>query len=490
MRPTANDRKSTGGSRKRPERIRVLTTRTPKTVNVGIDFGTSTSKVAVRDVDVRRSYLIPLRGKKKGYEKYLFPSTVLIKGGRLFFGKESAVADSNFLRSFKVCVACGANAFERVSCDSGFRGCSGDRGLFNLDGGDVVRAEHVAAWYLGYLMKVAETTVHRRFGDAAIPLLTFNSAVPIDHLEKGQVRKTFERVVSVAYAIRDHVSQGMELSRARILWENAERDLQCGSDKANQRAFILAEPLAAVISYNNSPLADEGFHCIVDIGAGTTDVAFFRRWTVRGDPKVAFYHCDNHLVGGDDVDYALARCLKESQPERRIRDLLRIARSAKERHSEEGLRFQVRGPGTLLNTQQLTRLVGPIGRRIFDGCQTTWRGAYKKHTCESVWRNYGIFVIGGSARFEPLRGMAVNKPWDRIERLRPLAPLLPKDFETLDPAEGELLKSNAELFAVTYGVSRHCAEWPEFYRPMDVSIYEIPKPKKLVPTWEQYLNQD
>jgi hypothetical protein len=468
--------------------IRIRKTKTRKTVNVGIDFGTSSSKIAVRDVDLGMSYLIPLRPERRGCDQYLFPSTVLIREGRLYFGEESAGPESTLLRSFKICVACGGGAFAQTSCDATFRSCSGSPGVLKLDGDDVIAADRVAAWYLGYLMNLAENTARRHFGDEVELVLTFNSAVPINHLEQGKVRRAFERAVLVAHAIRAEMSQGIELQRARALTDDAE-SLSTLPDEADRQAFILAEPLASVISYIRSPLADEGFHCIVDIGAGTTDVAFFKRWTVAGDPKVAFYYCDNHLVGGDDVDYALARHLNDIQPGRSISELVTLARSAKEAYSNGGGDFETGDPGTVLGAEELKNLVAPIRRKVVDGCRETWRDAYRKERKETAWKQYDVFVIGGSARFQPLRLAGLEKPWTHITRIKSLNPLLPDDFTTLDGADGELLSRRPELFAVTYGVSRHCAEWPDFYRPMDVSIYEIPKPK-LVPTWEQNLNQD
>ena len=81
------------------------------TYNIGVDFGTSSTKVCARQHkgvipnDPGPIYLAHLDGS----DSYLCPSTVLIKNGRLYFGHQAEreeTSDAVPFRHLKACLAC------------------------------------------------------------------------------------------------------------------------------------------------------------------------------------------------------------------------------------------------------------------------------------------------------------------------------------------------------------------------------------------------
>jgi hypothetical protein len=261
-------------------------------------------------------------------------------------------------------------------------------------------------------------------------------------------------------------------------------------DIAERKSFILAEPLAVVISYVNSPLAGEGIHAIIDVGAGTTDVSFFRRSVLAGESVTSFYYCDSHIVGSDNIDFTIVSELRNLCPSTEIEKLVQSARSSKESYSEGDLTVQVNGDQATLDRSRLKEILNPVAERVFSGYQETWREAYGIEPAQTRWSHFSVFLVGGGVRLGLIKNACLKKPWQHIDKIENRDLPLPEDFVTLNSEDSEIIEEHHPMFLVAYGVSRHFAEWPEFYSPMDVDAMEIQHNPQPIPTWEENLNQD
>src|SRR5690242_16661000 len=73
-------------------------------VNVGIDFGTSSTKVIFTDRQFVPRHVCSFPDNPAGYPPVCLPSSVRVAGGRVYFGDEAERrGDGVAYRSFKMC---------------------------------------------------------------------------------------------------------------------------------------------------------------------------------------------------------------------------------------------------------------------------------------------------------------------------------------------------------------------------------------------------
>lgn len=444
-------------------------------INVGVDLGTSYTKVSFRDLVEDESYLIPLRPTRDGYERYILPSTVGLARGRLQFGLETLSEEQEGLRvfrSFKTCLACLAGIVDCRGCEPQYLGREDKRGRFKQAGFGELSSLEIAAYYLAYVMGYAKQYVTELYPVQRLDLsFNFNTAIPIAHLESGATRDLFERAAWIGARMAGYLPQDVTWEGARSFFNFLKS--RPVPDESVRNSFVLPEPVAAVIAFLNSPAADDGLYAIADCGAGTTDVSFFRRFTagLGKEPRLSFYNCENLRIGGDDIDRAIAALIQQELPEAIWSDSTYVlcARKAKEAGWEDGL-IPVNLPETqiLLDGGTVGKALEGVTGRLFEGYRRCWASAFEKEKSEGRWKEFRIFLLGGSLRLGGVRRALIRRPWDRVQKVLPEGLSLPADFSCADDSAPGVLEAHADLFSVVYGVSHHRAQYPQFYNPKDV----------------------
>ena len=91
---------SPGQQTRKPKDVRVVT--------VGVDFGTSSTKIILGGVLPDKHHLLSLGERTDGYPEFALPSSVQISDDHIYFGSSAERVRSNsfMFRSFKVCLAC------------------------------------------------------------------------------------------------------------------------------------------------------------------------------------------------------------------------------------------------------------------------------------------------------------------------------------------------------------------------------------------------
>jgi molecular chaperone DnaK (HSP70) len=112
-------------------------------------------------------------------------------------------------------------------------------------------------------------------------------------------------------------------------------------DWASRHRAALAAAGAGEIADDVRPIARGGIVLVVDVGGGTTDLTLVRAEVREGRPAFTRLAVGDHLLlGGDNVDLALARAVEARLGERldasRFASLVLACRLAKERLMEEG----------------------------------------------------------------------------------------------------------------------------------------------------------
>lgn len=231
---------------------------------VGIDLGTSRTKVVIRDLELKDAWAVPL-GELAGQEqRYFLESTIHLS------------ADGVFRLSGK------GHVFQDFKTELVLRG---DTPLPVREGFPEVTPLEVTAAYLayvsGYVRLYAQTVLAKRLKNNDV-FWNLNIGMPSNSISARKISKGF-RVALLAGWIASFESMEPSVGEVRRALGRAFRAVN-GEDADELREAVRTSPdrvhaqpeiIAEVSGYARSPLRREGLHVLVDAGAGTLDVATF-----------------------------------------------------------------------------------------------------------------------------------------------------------------------------------------------------------------------
>jgi Ethanolamine utilization protein EutJ (predicted chaperonin) len=277
-----------------------------RTLVIGVDFGTSSTKVMLQDLSDNSFEVFRWQPAVKGIASALLPSTITLRDGSAHFGiPPSGLHKTDvWLSSIKLCVLCRGN----VSICRCRNEVARNGEVFLPDSAQPVPAHAVACLFLAYVFREVENRVTARFPNAPLVLL-WNVGCPMDHLDVLDRQTDWEKMVGVAWQLHSQVSNPADVT----LIAEATRLLDSFmiEDRSERSYFVQPEGLAAVKAFLESPHAQSKTYAIVDVGAGTTEVSFFfngRIMTEPGQPLRPSYLADStEAVGGSKIDGELSQ---------------------------------------------------------------------------------------------------------------------------------------------------------------------------------------
>lgn len=218
---------------------------------IGLDFGTSSSKVAFRWLGDKAALVFANPVEDGSPHWFCTPTTLELRNGRAFFGRAAATPSGPCLK------------LDLLESDSG-EGEWGD-------------PEIRAAAYLGWILEEVTQRACAEYSVAAFrPILNVGAPVAYSsgHGESASVRERYRRVATAALASTSMM--GGSPLRNDVSWEEARASVLSRTEQAGELSssvHVLPESIAAVVSYEKDLRSDAGVFSIVDIGAGTTEVA-------------------------------------------------------------------------------------------------------------------------------------------------------------------------------------------------------------------------
>ncbi len=460
-RAEAKKQRPSGPVRRRVEKIQI---------QVGLDFGTSSTKIAyapIGGVGQRQVRPLIFDHNLKTYEHFCLPSLAAFdRNGHLLLGIEAAKLlesepwDSG-LRRLKVVVA---GRYEESFHDPNTKRAFDEYMEQHGRETKTHSPELITSIYLAYAMRQARLAIQDvpDFRNYELDLL-FNVCVPIDHMQKNRVLLAFHNILAWAEAIEKAWSQSNSsfdpLEFARMVEKHVE---YCPADRyglmrqgSECRVFAVPEAVAEAASYLTSLQRQEGIHAIIDLGAGTTDVSFFNLRFENGDLTPFWYSAGNIPEGGHKVERVIADHLIAKKGVCSSGDILEVLQV-----------FDGSRKGSELYSDDIKHKVRISLEGIHDKAKDVWRAAYKdKLKGESLWQDVQVFVSGGVAKIPSVESV-FSAPWmqqPRMQQLRyPVHHLpIPEDY---DSADGEV---PFQRMAVAYGLSRSAPELGEFVLPAD-----------------------
>lgn len=360
-----------------------------KRFHLGLDYGTSASKLVFRDFQApggEKAYVI---FRKKGYR---IPAAVGVTTSDLIFGciPDAKRTEVQWLESIKMRVAGAAKREYEKYC---FVPCPKlPEGFSEQD------LAILSVWFLlsvGHQAITAQQSGRRfwplMFGGSDAPAfkLSMTMGIPTSFYDDRQLRESFLHIARVAFQLyQQGTMEGEVISRIQ-----ARRNLDSAiaavySEPAivekDLRDWIRMEAEAALLWPFQSPAVPEGPYAKIDIGAGTTNASIFR---IVADPgtgyktreRIAFFGACSKPSGMDAIDRSILVAAKLDN-----RDLSSI------RGQEE----------ILIERAGIASALRPTLEAIDSAYSEAWRRALPKLSApaeQSAWTNHSIFFIGGGS---------------------------------------------------------------------------------------------
>lgn len=427
--------------------------------HLGVDFGTCWSKLVLRDMQARtpRSFVVRPGQAFEAENEYRIPSSVTLAEDKLWFGwagvKKAGTPGSLVFESIKMKVA-----FPNQSVGGPLRGKLLPRDLATL--------------VVAYLLQVGDWAASdycSRLKPQSQPRMGMTIGVPMRYLSsKNNVRDAFLEIARVAFDIykidNPDFAAGIGVEEAFALVQRARERVASKPGIGDPRDWVRSEAEAGCLWIFRSPEVGEGLFGCVDIGAGTTDVSFFRltakydglRWVKHG---LAFYSSESMPPAVDEVDRVILRHREHFG------------------HNLSAVRGHEATLLTTLDSHAQIEACG-VGYRSFETYQKAWQDAYRKEKRQSRWTDYTLFVLGGGSKLAVFRDAMNKSVWEGQLKGRAIARIgFPEDlfeWDTTSPPQTNPFEGDATFLLVAYGLSHlgvnvPPVENPDNVQPLDLS---------------------
>lgn len=323
---------------------------------VGFDFGTAFAKVVV--AERRRAYAVPFEGlEADGGSTYLLPANLSVDDeGRVHLGH---VPGARHYSDLKMRILDGDNSDDSVALVTAFI---------------ALALQRVRAWFMG--------THRKTYKNYEIDWY-INVGLPTEHYHDDRLTSDYRWITNAAW-----------LASTREEALDIDAVLECLADDAGsigEHAIgLFPEFVAQVTGYVRSSRRKPDLHLLMDVGAGTVDVAIF----------------NVHKRDGEDVFPIFAKSVE-------TRGVLflhrhRITSTAKNTHPfEEGLRDEDLARSLGIDMAKLRSIDRSFRNAVFEQVQRDVAEAKRKYPLSRHWDDgVPFFLCGGGANVELYSSLA------------------------------------------------------------------------------------
>lgn len=419
-------------------------------VQVGLDFGTSSTKVMWYRTDVadHMPRTADFGHGLQGYPAYALPSLASFDArGTLLIG-DGAVSSLPpdrlpfALSRFKMLVAGDADATYR---DAHTRTLFAEHVRQALGDEERCTPEMLTVVFLAFAMRRVRRHIEQVLARSDIEA-NFNTCVPVDQRENNAVYTAFQRIVGAAQRLEAKAKDG---ESARAWLERAGEALALGEVPPEERRLhLVPEAVAGTAAYVGSLRRESGIHALVDIGSGTTDVSIFNLTLSQERGATSSWYAARSAPKGMGL------------VELRLRHELRQRGHAGD---ADEVREILRGRFTKL-PEAATVLREMLETIRVKEANEVWATAYRdKYRIESAWRGkrVRVFLAGGGALI-PLAREVFARSW--------VSDWGPYPCEIIpDPENYVEAKVGAPFVrvSVAYGLTTPIPQLEEFIMPKD-----------------------
>ena len=385
---------------------------------VGLDFGTHSTKIVVRERGERaanQARVIQVDPSTEGYPWFASPSLVCIENGKAYFGREAWLRKGGTLyRSLKMHLL---PIFETQ---------------YVLPPGP--SPDVLVACYLAWALQRVRTEL-AKIGDAPIIL---NVAAPMSHVEDEVLKLRYLQVIHAAWEATFGgspcvVRSGMAIGDALKTFATL---MDCEVPEASERRFnILPETVASVVSLSETPQMAPGMYVIIDMGAGTTEFSVAH-------------------VSGAGLGQPIL-CYADKSVPNGANDLEAI-------HTED-------------SSGQHEALLQTFAKTY----KGVWNVGYWKDAdnipSRARWKRRTLLLCGGGTRRADVRDALERvDPWpaNDPETSVEVRTHMPTEINWNGNSDVDMIRRDASLIAVAHGLSIERQRWPVVFAPAQVEPME------------------
>lgn len=428
-------------------------------INLGVDFGTSFTKVCFRDPGTEDSFVVTFDAETA--DGALQPSVVAIdKKGTLYAGDE-APRGATLIHFLKMRLA-------GVSIDDTLPTIGG------VDLGSDGATRALASWFLAKILVRSREWITFNASDRLknrTVVWSANVGVPVEHYD-SPVIETFRQVLGVSWLWVADGSLPTNITDAVTAYE------QCVVRLKQEIADFHAIPeiAAAVQSFVMSRQAVPGIYVYFDIGGGTVDGVAFKFLNLKGERRVNFYSGKVSPLGIS----VLASMLGSSSP----------------RNVDEKALKRLVGNG---NVQVLAdfehrvrQLVGEVVMTAKRKDGRNWQeDAIQAEDTRKTIRHLGgldrkkmrplVVFLGGGGAPSTWYQTAISSTYDKFQHFANQIPPYHL-LQVAAPADLDmsgLVPNDFRRFAISYGLSIPFGEGPEIGLPSQFAEAEAPQTRPL-----------
>ena len=419
-------------------------------LNIGLDFGTSFTKVCVRDIGEEETILVSLGEENiENVEEVMMRSIVRIgKDGTLSIPKDFSDLQTGE-RDIKYLKMRLAKRWPRPTPET-----SDDVQGIDINNKETIEA--LSAWFLAKVIVQTKEQFRKNESDRLKEkkerwMVTIGTPIKDYSLHSKEVKRTFEEVRQVAWnwAQSDDIPATLSDSLEKYAVNGAVESSQTGNDDS---PYVLPEILAATRPFTFSHEAQSGMYIVCfDIGGGTLDCTAFQ-YLSSGERRVSFRSGDVKNLGVEILQH-------RNEVEKDKLDEVLATGSQEIVESEHEIR----------------KLVGGAITKIMDGDKEGFKGYLREVNDELP-----IFLCGGGIAIQWYENTiaSTHEKFSHggvgISRYDIRKVNMPRDFVV-----EETLKDEFHRFAVSYGLSYPPESPPKIIGvPEDIEPYEPQPPKK------------
>jgi hypothetical protein len=426
-------------------------------LNLGIDFGTSFTKVCFRDIARNYSELVTFTDGTTQLEEALLPTKIgILPNGTLIAGL-TATEWQAYESQVETTVELIKMRLANLDLPQEVNGWRLEQ-LPALDQPEMV--ENLCAYYLSRVINRTQHWIRCHKSDLLINqriVWSANVGVPVAYCDSPALAR-FEKVLSLAWLLSnepqtewftlENLATQMDELRSRL---NSTSAIDC---------FAIPEIAAEAWSFFNSREADDGFYVFLDIGDGTLDGTAFYYYREDGEPNVNFYTAKVEPLGVTALSRLLAAELNQSAST--VKATLQNAQS--------DLMATIHSSRSRRQIQQLVAAV------IWNAKQEHFKhfpNGLRPGAVKSDFRDQLKVFLGGGGSKMAFYSQTITATHAEFKQqnagIPPYALKLlpvPKDLTMNQVSEGEFHR-----FAVGYGLSLPVYEGAKVCLPSQVSAY-------------------
>jgi len=438
---------------------------------VGIDFGTSGTKMAVRELtDGRRKpVLVDFGTEAPGLVRFSVPSQVLLDGGRLRIGDAAFRATSLGWSPKRLLL-------HRQAPDS-------------PDLRDVVPSDFSADWrvepagseflaalFLGHMMRRGRDFVRSLPGGSNAKVV-FNVDTPLGELGDPVTARRFQRALDTGLILSETLGSDPSLNEGLSAWMAAMYQMREHPTPEGERLAQLIPEAQAVMQGMGSALQLQSgeLYAVLDVGASTTDMGIFRftRWTTH--TTVAFYAAQSAGQGCDALDRWLLQSLQaegKAQPAATLPEItasrITACIAAGGTHGHSTAKAQISQSRLEEGVRVITREIRAVYSRELFG------EAYSKEPSTDKWKSLRTLITGGGSLVPNMAAELRRSPRPSVVRVSevPLEDWVP--VEVRGASERSPVPQELPFLFPALGLSFTKPEMDELHSPNEIIPVDPP----------------